>query len=57
MAAGGNYDAFTECPYDNTYRWHKIVAYVGLGVYIWYHFWYVQMGRKYHSILPYTSFR
>ena len=51
------FDTYTPCHYGNSYTAHKIVAYVGLGVYIWMHFWYVHVGRKHHSILPYTSFR
>lgn len=45
------------CTHDNIYEVYKILAYVGLGLYISYHLAYVHVGRKHAPILPYSTFR
>lgn len=48
---------YTPCHVSAIYKAHKIAAYVGLGLYLGFHLWYIMIGRKHHSIVPYTSFR
>ena len=52
-----NFDSYTPCVYSGAYRAHRIVAYVALGLYMCFHVWYLRVGRKHHSIVPYSSFR
>ncbi|DBA98706.1 TPA: hypothetical protein ACH3X1_014479 [Trebouxia sp. C0004] len=52
-----DFDLYTPCKYNYTYRAHQVVAYVGLAIYMCFHVWYLHIGRKHHSIVPYSSFR
>ena len=56
-AADVTFVSHTPCHISSTYMSHRIVAYVGLGVYLWFHTWYIRMGRRHHSVFPYSSFR
>ncbi|KAA6420730.1 MAG: hypothetical protein FRX49_09307 [Trebouxia sp. A1-2] len=56
-AADVTFASYTPCHVSSTYKSHGIVAYVGLGLYLWFHTWYVRMGRRHHSVFPYSSFR
>ncbi len=56
-AADVSFASHTPCHTSSTYKSHRIVAYVGLGLYLWFHTWYVRMGRRHHSVFPYSSFR
>lgn len=51
-----NFDLYTPCTFSRVYIAHRVLAYIGLGMYMCYHLWYLRVGRSHHSIVPYSSF-